>query len=468
VELGFVSALLAKTLRSSTFKLALIFIVVFGVAIMALFGYVYSSTVSYLRSQFDHTLTAELALLQKAYDRTGRSGLIDAVAQHIRDQRLETGAYMLVEPSLHRLAGNLTDWPSTANRSSGWASFSAPESQAPLRATFVTLADGSHLLVGRAVENIDELAQKINVAFAFSIFLIFVLAGVAGVSVTQRTVGRIESINATSRAIMQSGLGQRIPMRGTRDEWDELAANLNSMLDRIEALMGEVKQVTDNVAHDLRTPLARMHGRLEKVYHKQCGGNYDQSLIGDIMADLEGVLRMFSSVTRISQIEAYDRTAAFRLVNLSEMVKDVVELFDAAAEAKGVHLKAAGDPRALVIGDRDLLFDAVANLVDNAIKYGSDAIEVIVKVQQNGNGAVISVADHGPGIPVNERQHVFKRFYRLEQSRGAPGNGLGLSLVAAVGRLHGARVEMVDNLPGLQVRLWFPSPAGSGFENTGL
>jgi signal transduction histidine kinase len=150
------------------------------------------------------------------------------------------------------------------------------------------------------------------------------------------------------------------------------------------------------------------------------------------------------------------------------MVKDVVELFDAAAEAKGVHLKAAGDPRALVIGDRDLLFDAVANLVDNAIKYGSDAIEVIVKVQQNGNGAVISVADHGPGIPVNERQHVFKRFYRLEQSRGAPGNGLGLSLVAAVGRLHGARVEMVDNLPGLQVRLWFPSPAGSGFENTGL
>jgi methyl-accepting chemotaxis protein len=256
--LDFVSALLAKTLRSSTFKLALLFIVVFGVAIIALFGYVYSSTVSYLRSQFDHTLTAELALLQKAYDRTGRSGLIDAVAQHIRDQRLEAGAYMLVEPSLHRLAGNLADWPSTANHSSGWASFSAPESQAPLRATFVTLADGSHLLVGRAVEDIDELAQKINVAFAFSIFLIFVLAGVAGVSVTQRTVGRIESINATSRAIMQSGLGQRIPLRGTHDEWDELAANLNSMLDRIEELVESNRQVSDNVAHDLRTPLTRM------------------------------------------------------------------------------------------------------------------------------------------------------------------------------------------------------------------
>ena len=428
----------------------------------------YSSTASYLRNQSDRALTAELAVLQKAYDSSGRSGLIAAIAQHIRDQRLEGGVYMLAEPSLDRLAGNLANWPDPANGSSGWASFSARDSRAPVRATFVTLSDGSHFLVGRSVEDIDQLARKINVAFAFSILLIFALAGVASVSVTQRTVGRIEAINATSRAIMQSGLGQRMPLRGTRDEWDELAANLNSMLDRIEALMGEVKQVTDNVAHDLRTPLARMHGRLEKAYHKQCGGDYDQSLIGDIMADLEGVLRMFSSVTRISQIEAYDRTAAFRPVNLCEIAKDVVELFDAAAEAKGVHLKAAGDPRALVIGDRDLLFDAVANLVDNAIKYGSDAIEVIVGVQQNGGGTVISVVDHGPGIPVSERQHVFKRFYRLEQSRGAPGNGLGLSLVAAVGRLHGARVEMVDNLPGLQVRLWFPSPAGSGFENTRL
>jgi signal transduction histidine kinase len=462
-----VSALLAKTLRSSTFKQALLFIVIFGVAIIALFGYVYWSTASYLRSQSDHAVTKELAMLQKAYDNAGRNGLIAAIAEHVRDQRLDGGVYMLVEPSLHRLAGDLADWPSTADGSSGWVSFSARESRVPLRATFVTFSDGSRLLVGKSVEDIDELAQKINIAFAFSILLIFVLAGVASVSVTRRTVGRIESINATSRAIMQSGLGQRIPMRGTRDEWDELAANLNSMLDRIEALMGEVKQVTDNVAHDLRTPLARMHGRLEKAYHKQCGGNYDQSLIANIMADLEGVLRMFSSLTRISQIEAYDRTAAFCLVNLSEIARDVVELFDAAAEARGVHLKTAGDPRALVMGDRDLLFDAVANLVDNAIKYGGDAIEVIVEVQQDGGGTVISVADHGPGIPVNERQHVFKRFYRLEQSRGAPGNGLGLSLVAAVGRIHGARVEMVDNLPGLQVRLRFPLPVASGFENAG-
>jgi signal transduction histidine kinase len=177
---------------------------------------------------------------------------------------------------------------------------------------------------------------------------------------------------------------------------------------------------------------------------------------------------MFSSLTRISQIEASDRTAAFRAIDLADVAREVVELFDAAAEEKGGHLDSVGDEHALITGDRDLLFDALANLVDNAIKHGRDAGRVTVEVRESvGGGAVISVSDDGPGIPVDQFQHVFKRFYRLERSRQTPGNGLGLSLVAAVARLHGAHIEMLDNAPGLKFQLWFPEPTQFGIEHGG-
>lgn len=465
--------LLAKTLRSSTFRLALIWIVIFGATVVALFSYVYWSTASYVRSRSDHAVTTELAILREAYTSAGRDKLITTIAQRMAGEHLEGGVYLLADPSFARLAGNLEVWPSTLKGSSGWGNFSAREWKPDaayrplLRATFETLPDGTHLLVGKDIQDLDEFAEKIRTAVVLAILLIFVLAGAASVSVTRRTVGRIEAINATSRAIMQSGLSERIPLRGTRDEWDELATNLNSMLDRIEALMGEVKQFTDNVAHDLRTPITRIRGRLEKAYNSLRDGASPQLLIGDTMADLDGVLRIFSSLTRISQIEASDRTAAFRTIDLAEIVREVVELFDAAAEERGGHLDSVGDQRVLVTGDRDLLFDAMANLVDNAIKHGREAGRVTVEVRESDGGAIISVFDDGPGIPADEFQHVFKRFYRLERSRQTPGNGLGLSLVAAVARLHGAHIEMLDNAPGLKIRLLFPRPLRSGVENRG-
>jgi signal transduction histidine kinase len=278
------------------------------------------------------------------------------------------------------------------------------------------------------------------------------------VLVTRRTVGRIEQINATSRAIMLSGLDQRIPLRGSHDEWDRVAENLNLMLDRIETLMAEVKQVSDNVAHDLRTPLTRMRGRLEKAYHGQRVADDDQVLIADTIADLDAVLRIFSSITRIAQIETQARKGAFRTVNLAEIASEVVELYDAAAEQDGTHLAVVGDCEVLVTGDRDLIFDAISNLVDNAIKHGRPGGQVVVASENSDGGPVVSISDDGAGIPADQYEQVFKRFYRLEHSRYTPGNGLGLSLVAAVARLHGARIEMLDNAPGLKAKLWFSSP----------
>ena len=465
--------LLAKTLRSSTFRLALIWIAIFGTVVAALLGYVYLSTASYLRSRSDQAIVAELAILQQAYASAGRDRLVATIGQRIADKHFESDVYLLVDSSGVPLAGNLAAWPASLKDAEGWGSFSAPdwkpdpEQPSLLRATFETLPDGSRLLVGRDVRELDRLAMNIDTALVVTALLIVVVAAMASMTITRRTVGRIESINATSRAIMQSGLSERIPLRGTRDEWDELATNLNSMLERIETLMGEVKQFTDNVAHELRTPITRMRGRLEKAHNSLQDGDAHKSMIGDTMADLESVLRIFSSLTRISQIEATDRTAAFRTVNLAEIVREVVELYDAAAEEKGAQLNTVGDQRALITGDRDLLFDAVANLVDNAIKHGREAGPVTVEVRESDAGASIAVSDEGPGIPGDEIRNVFKRFYRLERSRHTPGNGLGLSLVAAVARLHGAQIETLDNAPGLTVRLSFPASARPALETTG-
>ena len=458
--------LLVKTLRSSTLRLALICIAVFGAVVIALFGYVYWATASYLQSRADQAIAAELATLQSAYATGGRRELVAAIVQHTATPRPDGGVYLLADAEFAPLAGNLKAWPPELRDSGGWNSFRPLHSQfggtPQVRAVLVTLPDGAHLLVGRDIADLDAFVRRINIALGAGIVLIFVLAGVASLSVTRRTVGRIEAINATSRAIMQSGLGQRIPRRGTHDEWDELAANLNSMLDRIELLMSEVKQVTDNVAHDLRTPLTRIRGRLERAYARSGSGAGDANLIADTLADLDAVLAMFTSLTRIAQIEANARTAAFGTLDLAQVARDVAELFDAAAEERGGRLEVIAQDRALINGDRDLLFDALANLVDNAIKHGRAGGRVALEVALHDGAPVVSVTDDGPGIPLAERERVLKRFYRLERSRRTPGNGLGLSLVAAVARLHGATLEMHDNTPGLAIRVIFPPIMQSG------
>ena len=452
--------LLAETLRSSTFKLALLAIGLFGTVMFALIGYLYWSTVSYMQNRSDPAIAAEQTALEETFERAGRDGLVAAISQRIADRRLEKGVYLLVDASLFPVSGNLSAWPPGLEGVQGWTTVVQKRTpgatdRSGLRAAFATLADGSHLLVGRNIDDLETFVRAVRVALAGTIGLLIVVAAVAAFSVTRRTVGRIEAINMTSLAIMQSGLGQRIPLRGTRDEWDRLAQNLNLMLERIEELMAEVKQVSDNVAHDLRTPLTRMHARLEKARDQLREGARDQALIDDTIADLDTVLGMFSSLLRISQIEGNNRSPTFRTVNLADIADDVVDLFDAAAEERGCRIKMSRQERVFVTGDRDLLFDAIANVVDNAIKFGGEAAQVTVEVAERDGIPIISVTDRGPGIPAAERKLVLKRFYRLERSRHTLGNGLGLSLVAAVAKLHDAQIEMLDNAPGLVFQLWF-------------
>lgn len=453
--------LLAKTFTSSTFKLALIAILSFGVIVAATFIYVYASTSSYVRSRSDRAILSEFSSLRTVYDRSGRDGVVALIRERTADGSFTDSVYLLTDSSVAFLAGNLASDALTAGDAQGWQEFRAMISASragslPLvRAMVERLSNGDRLLVGRDISELDNFTDQIRLALSLGLALIFVLAGVASILVTRRTVGRIEEINATSRDIMESSLDKRIPLRGSHDEWDRVAENLNLMLDRIETLMAEVKQVSDSVAHDLRTPLTRMRGRLEKAYHRARSAAEDEALIGDTIADLDAVLRMFASLTRIAQIETQARKVGFRLVNLAEIAGEVVELYDAAAEQDGTSLTMTGAAELQITGDRDLIFDAIANLVDNAIKHGRAGGHVAVTAQRIDGDAVVTISDDGPGVPENRRDDVFKRFYRLEQGRCAAGNGLGLSLVSAVATLHAARIELLDNAPGLKARLRF-------------
>jgi signal transduction histidine kinase len=454
--------LLSKTLRSSTFRLAILYVCLFGASVAGLFGYVYWSTAKYVKQRYDNMIVADRRELVDTFARLGREGLTKELAAHIANTPLDGDVYLLADADYAPIAGNLKDWPAAARVGDGWIEFSPPnwrpnaKHRPLLRALVTTLPDGSHLISGEDINDMSAFARSINRGLGIGLVLLCVMAAAAGISVTRRTVARIEAVNATSRAIMASGLGKRIPTRGTKDEWDQLAQNLNSMLERIEDLVRGIKEVSDNIAHDLRTPLMRMRGRLEVALRTRRNGEADEALIARTVGELDEVLKTFSSLLRISAVEARERTVGFGPVDLGRLAAEVADLFDAAAEERGIGLRYIVAATPPVLGDRDLLFEALSNLIDNALKHGQSDVEV--SVAPDGTGGVrLRVRDRGPGIPSAEHKHVLQRFYRLERSRTTPGNGLGLSLVQAVAQLHGAELGLVDAAPGLSVELVFPA-----------
>jgi len=456
--------LLHKTLHSSTLRLAILYVLLFGAAILGIFGYVYWTTAEYVRGQSDGAIERELGVLVGAYEADGLASLARAIDERIAKGTLDKGVYLLTDPRGAYVAGNLKSWPEKFTGNTGFGNFRAAEwkpegTERPLlRASHRLLPDGSRLLVGRDIDDYGEYVQSIGTALAAGVALIVLFAAIAGVNVSRRTVSRIEAINAMSRDIMEANLFRRIPLRGTNDEWDQLATNLNSMLDRIQELVRGIRQVSDGIAHDLRTPLTRIHARLETALHRPLTVADHHALIASTISEIDVVLRTFSALLRISRIEASHRMEGFRSVDLAEIAGEVVELYDAAAEERGGRIRFVARPSVVVLADRDLMFDALSNLVDNAIKYGAGGGDVTVEVADDGRGPRVSVGDRGEGIPREERERVLERFYRLERSRATPGSGLGLSLVAAVAQLHDAQVVLSDNSPGLRAEIRFRRP----------
>jgi signal transduction histidine kinase len=271
-------------------------------------------------------------------------------------------------------------------------------------------------------------------------------------------VRRVETISQTSRDIMAGDLSRRIPIRGSDDEFDRLSASLNAMLDRIETLMHELREVTSDIAHDLRTPLTRLRQRIELASRRSTAPEELRAALENSAADVDDILETFAALLRIAQIEAHTNASELAPLDLSEVLSDMVETYQSVAEERTQRVAVEVPQGLSIAGDRELLFQLFSNLIENAIRHCPAGATITVSAHASPQGVDVAIADDGPGIPADLREKVFQRFYRLERSRTTEGTGLGLSLAAAIAKLHGASIELADNNPGLKVRLLFPLP----------
>ncbi|HGX93332.1 MAG TPA: HAMP domain-containing histidine kinase [Candidatus Tenderia sp.] len=449
--------------RSFSFRLAFTYMALFGASVLVLLGFIYWSTAAYMSQQTDATIEAEITGLAERYDMDGLAGLIDLINERLSRKPTGSSIYLLTTAFNTPIAGNLNQWPATRANVEGWLNFRLENSSQNeihlARARSFTLSGDFHLLVGRDIYELEETQQRIIRALILGFLITLMLGGIGGVVLSRRVVRRLESINTISREIIEGDLSRRIPLQQSGDEFDTLAANLNAMLDRIEELMDDVRRVSDNIAHDLRTPLARLRNRLEQLRSEAQSSHSDTQLAEQALADADGLLQTFNALLRIARIETRQRREGFKTVEIAPLLRDVVELYEPLADEKGQTLELViNDPLSLH-GDRDLLFQALANLLDNAIKYTPPKGSIRITLEKRDDRGRITVADNGPGIPATEQQTVLQRFYRLEKSRTSPGSGLGLSLVAAVAKIHGITLQLKDNQPGLRVVLGFPGPS---------
>ncbi len=450
-----------RFLRSSTFRLALLYMLLFSTSVLVLLGFIYWSTVSYISAQTDETIDIEILDLTERYRNAGLTGLTQLLSERLSRRPAGASVYLLTDKDLTPLIGNLDRWPLGAEIQDGWLEFmleNAGERDTAAhraRARVFRLSGGFILLVGRDIHDLEVTKRRIVATLLWGLGIMLVLGGIGSVMMGRSTLRRIEAINETSREIMSGDLSRRVPSRNTGDDFDLLADNLNNMLNQIESLMESVRRVSDNIAHDLRTPLARLRNRLEELNLDSDQSDSGRVILEQALEEADGLLNTFNALLRIARIESHDHSADFAPVDINELVRDVMELYEPLAEEKGLQVTTDLKAKPLFTGDRDLLFQALANLLDNAIKYTPPHGEIRCSLLPDDGGARLILSDNGPGIPSDQRDKVFQRFFRLEQSRTTTGNGLGMSLVQAVMQVHHLGIELQDNRPGLKVIIRF-------------
>jgi len=447
---------LIRLLETSTFRLALIYLALFGISALTLLGFLYFRTAVVMQEQTEETIAAEITGLKEQYQANGLPGLKVVIDRRSAANPNRASIYLLTDPFGNRIAGNLDRWPTGEPGPENALSFevSVPEGEAvknhrALSELFLLPGD-FRLLVGRDINDLLKVQSLLQKAIGWGVGLTLLLGLAGGFLMSRGMLRRIDTINRTTRQIMAGDLSQRISLKGSRDEFDQLGNNLNAMLDQIERLLQGMREVTDNIAHDLRTPLNRMRSRIEVALLGAPDRAEARSLLEQTLADADAMIHSFNALLSIARAEAGSERAAFESVDLSEIVRDLADLYGPLAEENGLTFTSSCPIRLRLQGNRHLLAQALANLLDNAIKYTPPGGRVTLSAQ---HGPVITVADTGPGIPETERDRVLERFVRLDGHRSTPGNGLGLSLVNAVAKLHGATLRLEDNHPGLRVSL---------------
>jgi signal transduction histidine kinase len=449
-------------LKTSTFRLAAAYLFVFVLSVAAILGYVYWNTAVLLERQIDSSIEAEIATFASEYQQTGLAGLLETLDQ--RSELESDRVYLFTNPLGRRLAGNLNALPVAATGRSGWIDFSyAVETAQGLehraaRAYYSRLEGGYRVVIGRDVDELRQFGAIIRNSLLWAIAITVVLGLSGGLLTSRNFLRRIDQITGTSRTIMAGDLTGRMPVSGTGDELDRLASNLNAMLDQIERLMAGMQEISTNVAHDLRTPLSRLKARAEDALRAGSAADHRQAL-EQVLEETDRLLATFNALLAIARAEAGHAGDKLQPVEAGGVVREVAELYEPSVEDAGGHLAVSADGEHWILADRELLAQALANLIDNALKYGADATtgpDIAISVTTAGTEVAIEVSDRGPGIPEPEREHVKERFVRLEPSRSKPGSGLGLSLVSGIMKLHCGRLELTGNAPGLKARLVLP------------
>ena len=438
--------------RSTSLRLAALYTAAFALSVVALGVITLFTTRGALSEQFNARIQSESVALTQEFYGEGLDGVLQAVRE--RDRTPGALDYGLIGPDQKPLAGRLA--PSGA--ATGWSKVQTTQRDGaiePIRVFTVALPGGYRLLVGDDEERIQALDGAVLRGFAWA-FAGVVILGVAGGYALSRDVHRrLAAISGTAEAIIDGDLSRRVPVRGSADDLDRLAETINRMLDRITTLMESLRQVSDDVAHDLRTPLTRLRQRLESGLTKEAERG---EAIEGALGDLDSILETFAALLRIAQIEGGARRAAFGATNLCDLARTVVDAFAPSAEDARQSLRLEAQASLVIDGDPELLTQMIVNLVENALRHAGEGAVIRVGAGRIEALPVLWVRDDGPGVPTAERERLFDRFYRLERSRSEPGSGLGLALVAAVAKLHGAEVRLLDARPGLEARVSFPAP----------